>query len=95
MGEIYASDNGRPRGKCSVCGTTEEHTYKGKSTSKTYPKPFYFSVFEKVNWFRGDDEYRGKICKDCLKAGRIAEANKQVVLSSPSKEANLDKGDKK
>ena len=77
MSDLYAEPSGKPRGKCSVCDTDETHTYSGKSTNRVYLKPFYFSVFEKQNWFRGDDEYMGKICKDCLKAGRISEVHKQ------------------
>lgn len=77
MIELY-TQNGRVRGLCSVCGDTETYTYKGKGKhkNKNYPKPYYFSVFEKVSWFRGDDEYRGKICKSCLEAGEISKATK-------------------
>lgn len=79
MSNLYA-ENPKVHGRCSVCGATGLHTHKGKGRhkNKDYPTPFYSSVFEKVNWFRGDDEYVGKICRDCLKAGRISEANKQV-----------------
>jgi hypothetical protein len=79
MSDRY-SEGGRVRGKCSVCGTEEVHTYvgKGKHKSKHFLKPFYFRVFDKVNWFRGDDEYAGTICKDCLKAGKINQAHKQT-----------------
>lgn len=79
MNDLYASTNGRARGKCSVCGTTEIYNYRGKSTKKLYAKPFYFNVFEKQDWSRGNDVYKGKICKDCLKAGRISETHKQGV----------------
>ena len=76
MTELYASDNGKVRGKCSVCGTSE--VYKQKRNPKFF-KPFYFSVFEKHDWFRGNDTYVGRICKDCLKDGKIAETHKQEV----------------
>ena len=78
IGEIYYQ-GGKARGKCSVCGTEETHTYtqRGKKNGKKFPKPFYFEVFEKVNWFRGDDEWLGRVCKNCIKAGRMAEATKQ------------------
>jgi hypothetical protein len=72
MSDLY-TENGKVRGKCSVCGTTEVHKQK---RNPKYFKPFYFAVFEKLDWFRGNDQYQGKICKDCLKAGKIAEANK-------------------
>jgi hypothetical protein len=71
-GDIYAL-NGKIRSVCSVCGTRKVVHQKRKPK---YLAPFYFPVYEKVNWFRGDDEYLGIICKDCLKAGRINEVNK-------------------
>jgi len=72
MSDIY-TQNGRVRGKCSVCGDTK--TYK-QSKRPQYFKPYYFRVLEKVNWFRGDDEYLGMVCKQCIKAGRVSEVNK-------------------
>lgn len=72
MKDIY-TQNGRVRGKCSVCGDTK--TYKQTRQPK-YFKPYYFRVFEKVNWFRGDDEYLGVVCKACIKAGDIGKVNK-------------------
>lgn len=80
MSELY-TQNGRVRGKCSVCGTEEVHK---QNRNPKYFKPFYFSVFEKVSWFRGDDEYRGRICKDCLKSGFISKAHKQPHPQSQS-----------
>lgn len=79
MSDFY-EQGGKPRGKCSVCGTTETHAQK---RNPKFLAPFYFSVFEKMDWFRGNDEYRGKICKNCLKAGRIEESKK--VTPAPTK----------
>jgi hypothetical protein len=72
MNDLYV-ENGKVRGRCSVCGDTKQ--YK-QSRNPKYFKPYYFAVFEKNDWFRGNDTYRGKVCKACLKAGLIAEANK-------------------
>lgn len=61
MSEIYIQ-GGKVLSKCSRCGDTSKH-YQKKNTTRT--KPYYFSMFEKVNWFRGDDVYLGMICKKC------------------------------
>ncbi len=65
--------NGRVRGRCSVCGDTKQHR---RSKQPQYFKPWYFRILHKVNWFRGDDEYLGMICKQCIKDGKIALVNK-------------------
>jgi len=39
------------KGKCQVCGKVN-HTSIWK-------------IFVQVGWFRGDDEYLGKVCKNC------------------------------
>ena len=39
------------KGQCQVCKNVN-HTSIWK-------------VFKEVNWFRGDDEYVGKVCKHC------------------------------
>lgn len=78
MNDVY-TENGKVRGRCSVCSGTEVH-YQSKSNK--YLKPYYFSVFEKQDWFRGNDVYLGKICKDCLDDGRISEVNKQQPAPS-------------
>lgn len=77
--EVYF-ENGKVRGKCSVCGDDSIHR---QAKNPKFFKPYYFKVFEKVSWFRGDDEYRGKICKACIKAGRILEANKTMQPNPP------------
>jgi hypothetical protein len=41
------------KGQCQVC----------KKVNHTS----IWQAFEKVNWFRGDDEYKGKVCKHCKK----------------------------
>ena len=66
-------DSGHIRGRCSVCYDTKQHRSKRQPK---YWKPYYFRVVEKVNWFRGDDEYLGMICKQCIKDGRVAQVNK-------------------
>lgn len=73
----YASDNiywgnGRIRGRCSVCGDSKQHRAKNPK----YWQGYYFRVFERVNWFRGDDEYLGMICKQCVKDGKLRLVNK-------------------
>lgn len=67
------TENGRIRGRCSVCGDQKQHR---SSRQPKYWKPYYFRVFEKVSIFRGEDEYVGMICKQCVKDNRLAEVNK-------------------
>ena len=40
------------KGVCSICGKTSKQTSIWK-------------VFEEVSWFRGEDSYLGKFCKEC------------------------------
>ncbi len=74
---IYA-EAPRCNSKCSLCGdtTTYFHQGKGKKKSSSFQTPFYFKAFQKVSWFRGDDEYLGRICKTCLEAGKLKEMAK-------------------
>lgn len=72
MKDIY-TNTGTVRGRCSVCSEQKQHRSK---RSPKYWKPYYFRVFQKVSIFRGDDEYLGMICKQCLKDGRILQVNK-------------------
>lgn len=65
--------NGYIRGRCSVCYETKQHR---QTKNPKYFKPYYFRVMEKVDMFRGNDEYLGMICKKCLKDGRLAQVNK-------------------
>lgn len=65
--------NGKIRGRCSVCYDSKQHR---QSKNPKYWKPYYFRVFEKVSWFRGDDEYLGMICKKCISEGLIPQVNK-------------------
>lgn len=65
--------NGHVRGRCSVCGDTKQHR---QTKNHKYWKPYYFRVFEKVDIFRGNDEYLGMICKQCLSDGKLMLVNK-------------------
>lgn len=76
-------EGARVGGKCSVCGDTKR--YKQTKNPK-YFKPNYFTVFEKNDWFRGNDTYCGVICKKCIKAGLMGEAHKQSTPPNKGKE---------
>lgn len=67
-------DNGKMRGRCSVCGDSKQYR---QAKNPKYFKPYYFRVFEKMDIFRGNDVYRGMICKHCLKEGKVLLANKR------------------
>jgi hypothetical protein len=71
-GDRY-TDNGHVRGRCSVCGDTKQHR---QEKNRRHFRAWYYRVFEKLDIFRGNDEYRGMICRKCLKDGRIAETSK-------------------
>lgn len=66
-------DGGHIRGRCSVCFDQKQH--RAKPGSKWF-KPWYFRVYEKVDIFRGNDEYLGMICKQCIKDGNLKAVNK-------------------
>lgn len=68
--EIYTEQPSQ-KGKCKVCGDFQVYRYEHKG--KIYSKPYYFRAFLKDSWFRGDDQYLGKICKKCIKEGREEE----------------------
>lgn len=70
--EIY-KDNGHVRGRCSVCFDTKQHR---QEKNRRYFKPWYFRIYEKVDHFRGNDEYLGMICKQCIKNGNLLAVNK-------------------
>ena len=62
---------------CKVCGDNKVHHVAGKGgkkrQEKNYPIPYYFKAFEKTGWFRGDDEYLGRICRACINAGKVEQ----------------------
>lgn len=66
-------DNGHIRGRCSVCGDQKQHRSK---RNPKYWKPFYVRVFEKIDEFRGNDEYLGMICRGCIEKGNLLAVNK-------------------
>ena len=68
MSKIYY-EQPKVRSKCKFCGDESVHTHegKGKHKNKTFETPFYYKMFEKVGWSRADDEYLGRICKNCIK----------------------------
>lgn len=70
-GDTY-TDNGHVKGRCSVCGDSKQHRAK----NPRWFKAWYYRVFKKMDMWRGNDEYKGMICRACLKDGRIAETNK-------------------
>lgn len=84
MAEIY-TESPKAASQCKLCGNTEVYCHQGHGGRKDrrrkqrgqgpkqYPTPFYFKAFLKVGWFRGDDEYLGRICKNCIKQGRLDE----------------------
>jgi hypothetical protein len=53
-------------GECMACGKTGI-TLKRGSDGKKRPAKQYHVLWEKTNWFRGDDEIVGKVCSDCKK----------------------------
>jgi hypothetical protein len=63
--DIYY-ENPSIRGRCTVCGDTGP---KRQKKNPKYFKPYYYSKFVKTGWSRGDDEYLGKVCKECMKKG--------------------------
>jgi hypothetical protein len=71
-GDRYA-EQPEVRSKCKLCGDSEVYTHLSKRTGKTHGIQHYLKAFEKVNVFRGDDVYLGRICRNCLKAGRLGE----------------------
>lgn len=75
MSDNIYTQGGRINGRCSVCGETGKHRQK---KNPKYFKPYYFEVFEKTSWFRGDDKWLGRICKKCIKEGKVNEATKQL-----------------
>lgn len=84
MSDIY-THNGKVASRCSVCGDTKKYRQTKKPQ---YFKPYYFPVFEKMDIFRGNDEYLGMICNFCLKSGRISEVNKNVATPTPKDSSN-------
>ena len=62
------AENADTRGKCSICNDQTTHYQKNNPKIK---KPYYFKVFAEDSIFRGDDKYEGKICKQCLRDGKI------------------------
>lgn len=66
-------DGGHYRGRCSVCYGVKQH--RAKPGSKWFKK-WYYRVYEKIDDFRGNDEYLGMICRQCIADGRIAQVNK-------------------
>lgn len=54
------------RGKCKNCGD-DKPEYRIQIKGKSFIKSKFFKVFEEVNWMRGDDEYLGTFCKNCMK----------------------------
>lgn len=75
MSNIYYNE-ARVRGKCSICGDQKEYR---QTKHPKYLKPWYLRVFEKVDWFRGNDEYLGMICKQCVREGKLVQVNKGQV----------------
>jgi hypothetical protein len=71
-GDLYAN-NGSTRGRCSVCGDVKQHRHESKPQ---YFKKWYHRVFQRLDIFRGNDEYKGMICRKCLHDGRVAETNR-------------------
>lgn len=76
IGEIY-TEAPKVASKCKLCGNTEIYYHEGhggkRKGKKKYPTPFYFKAFYVSSWFRGDDDYLGRICKTCIKQGRLEE----------------------
>lgn len=68
MSKVYY-EQPKVKSECWWCGDTKVHTHKGKGKQKgkVFPTPFYYKAFRKTGWFRGDDEYLGRICKKCIK----------------------------
>jgi hypothetical protein len=60
-------DGSKIGGICKYCGDSKIYTYhgKGKRKNTVYKMPYYFKLWRKTSWFRGDDEYIGIICKKC------------------------------
>lgn len=50
------------KGVCLICG-------------KTHKETSIWRIFEEVTWFRGEDEYLGKFCKECRKLKKYEKDN--------------------
>jgi hypothetical protein len=59
-------------GVCMFCGKNGETLSKGRD-GRWRAKRQYHVLWEKVNWFRGDDEIIGKVCSTCKKGIRYGE----------------------
>lgn len=51
-----------------------------------------WKAFEKNNWFRGDDTYLGRICKNCIRANRFGELIQGGQNKNQSGDDILDHG---
>ena len=83
--EIYG-ESPKASSRCRCCGDTSIRYVqgKGRKSNKQFAVPRYFRVFQKVGWFRGDDEYLGRYCKDCLETIPSVEGSEsdQVAVQS-------------
>lgn len=62
----YYFEGTKADGTCMFCGKSGFETKKDKR-GKKWPHRQYHVLWEKTNWFRGDDETVGKVCTDCKK----------------------------
>lgn len=67
MTKDYYIENGKSKGKCQDCDKEGVEMSAPNKKGKSYPQNRFYRMFRKTGWFRGDDEYLGKICKDCFK----------------------------
>ena len=76
MQENFYLDSKKKNSQCSICGKKPIETKQ---------------LWYKTGWSRGDDDYLGKICKDCVKAFNSGEIDfhweetlkKWTVINSP------------
>lgn len=54
-------------GTCMFCGRSGQSKEFKVHKGKKYFHKQYYVLWEKVTWFRGDDEIVGKVCKECKK----------------------------
>lgn len=76
---FYLWGEKKAAGKCLVCKTdfTKLEVYKDKK-GRQHAKKHLTTLEAQVNWFRGDDEIIGVVCKQCKEGKTPQEIGKDI-----------------